>query len=401
MSDGRRSSSEAPSAHNGEPKREQQEGRKPGLVKRSCLGIRVRQKELAAFAPIKPLAKTTRRHIIRAASMGESDNKDSTKEAMSADPAEKRGPAKQRPRKFKSGERLAIGEARRVPHAGETRGRVRNTMRRNENLNPVALKRFADSYAQDSIEDHEEAERLQNERGWTGERVWIEMHTSPEHERSNVSDTSVERISPLAIHVAENLGLSEESLVLEFGFGKGADARYIAHMTGANVHGIDISQEAVNEAAQLAEQMGLDHQVVFEKGDFKETITTCREQYIDALVGNSIWHHRSHLIVQQRVMPAVADILRPAGGRLCMGIKLADSASAGRRYQIRLVPRHPYYPSMDRRYRYFRYFPKNQDRALDLVRPSFAVEDSWVEEVEGYEIDGEIEKFCYVIAKPK
>jgi len=70
------------------------------------------------------------------------------------------------------------------------------------------------------------------------------------------------------LELAAACGLSGASKVLDLGCGIGGPARLIADRFGCAVHGVDLSQERIDDARELTRMTGLTSRVTFECSDF-------------------------------------------------------------------------------------------------------------------------------------
>lgn len=75
---------------------------------------------------------------------------------------------------------------------------------------------------------------------------------------------------PLITSWLRDLGLPEETRVLDLGCGKGAVSLTLARELGFRVYGVDLFKPFVQEARARAEEWGLADRCRFEKGDLRE-----------------------------------------------------------------------------------------------------------------------------------
>lgn len=69
------------------------------------------------------------------------------------------------------------------------------------------------------------------------------------------------------VDFVSRLGLKTGMSVLDIGAGLGGVARYVAHETGANVVGVDLSDVYCDVAAELSRRVGLGTRTIFRQGD--------------------------------------------------------------------------------------------------------------------------------------
>jgi arsenite methyltransferase len=86
-----------------------------------------------------------------------------------------------------------------------------------------------------------------------------------------VEVSGIETLHPgglrLTRRCAEVAGLDRASRVLDVSSGRGTQAVYYARELGADVTGVDLSEEMLRSARALARQAGLSERVRFERGD--------------------------------------------------------------------------------------------------------------------------------------
>jgi SAM-dependent methyltransferase len=88
----------------------------------------------------------------------------------------------------------------------------------------------------------------------------------------------------------EPLNLTSKSRVLEVGCGAGGCAVYLARMTNAEVTGIDVNENAIRNAHELAELAALGPRLQFEQVDGGERLPFANESF-DAVFSNDAMCH--------------------------------------------------------------------------------------------------------------
>lgn len=84
--------------------------------------------------------------------------------------------------------------------------------------------------------------------------------------RSETQDSVVQRVASLT----EKADIDKDDTVLDAGCGRGGNALWIAENTGADVIGLDIDSEHLEEARQKAEEQGLSDRTDFVQGSFDD-----------------------------------------------------------------------------------------------------------------------------------
>jgi len=83
-----------------------------------------------------------------------------------------------------------------------------------------------------------------------------------------------------SMEIAEGLGLTPESHVLDLGSGLGGPARTLVELTGCTITGVDLTPEFCEAATALSEWTGLSHRTRFQVGD--ATATGLPDAAVDA-----------------------------------------------------------------------------------------------------------------------
>src|SRR5215469_3221700 len=113
-----------------------------------------------------------------------------------------------------------------------------------------------------------------------------------------------------AIHaVADALGISPASRVLEIGSGIGGPARYLAHTVGCHVTALELQPQVHAIAADLTRRCKLDGRVTHLCGDALSY--PIPDASFDAVVS---WLAVLHIPDRRRLLARLAKALRPGGG---------------------------------------------------------------------------------------
>jgi SAM-dependent methyltransferase len=110
----------------------------------------------------------------------------------------------------------------------------------------------------------------------------------------------------------EPLNLTGESRVLEVGCGAGGCAIYMARVTNAEVTGIDVNENAIRNARELAEAAALGSRLRFEQIDGGERLPFANESF-DAVFSNDAMCHIPHRLC---ALEEWYRVLRPNGRML-------------------------------------------------------------------------------------
>ena len=269
----------------------------------------------------------------------------------------------------------------------------------------VVLERMSELLKLNTLQSSEEAMELLKGSGLLAVQRWEEIHSNPES-RHNFSRVSKNRVNSFARRVLDRVDLDEDSLILELGSGFGNDAMHFARKTNTNVIGVDSSQAAITKAQSTLGEQGLRGKVNLTCHDFLEVLEQSRGMNLDMVYSHSTLHYSPPLILRERTFPLIADVLRSNGpgtedGKLCFAMKTGASASAKSSNQHQLLTGDPYNASVDMHDKVFRIYPESKDDILALLEPSFDVDYARVVPVKGYDKNGDVEMFCYVIATPK
>jgi SAM-dependent methyltransferase len=113
---------------------------------------------------------------------------------------------------------------------------------------------------------------------------------------------------PATTALAEDLGVDEDSYVLDIGSGIGGPARIFAETRGCRVLGIDLTPEYVAVATALTRRCGLDGKVTFQQG------SGLTLPFADATFEGAILLHVGMNIADKRHLFAEARrVLKPSG----------------------------------------------------------------------------------------
>lgn len=267
------------------------------------------------------------------------------------------------------------------------------------------LRRMSELLSQNTLEAHKEALKVLRESGLLAVQRWEEIHTNPDL-KHNLSRVSRKRVNSFAERALEHLDLNSDSVILELGSGYGNDALWFARHSEAHVIGVDSSQAAVTEALNNIRSRKMTDRVNLTCHDFFKVLKQSKGLNLDAVYSHSTLHYSPPLILQMETFPLIADVLRAnnegeKSGKLCLAMKISASASARSANQYRLLQNAPYNPSIDLRDKVFRIYPNSKEDIIALLAPSFDIEHARIVPVKGYDRNGEIEYFCYIIATPK
>jgi SAM-dependent methyltransferase len=92
------------------------------------------------------------------------------------------------------------------------------------------------------------------------------------------------------LEFADQLGVAQETEVLEVGSGSGGPAVYLAAKRGCRVTGVDVNVHGVRNAVALADEHGLAERVRFESVDASQPLPFADESF-DAIVSNDAMCH--------------------------------------------------------------------------------------------------------------
>jgi ubiquinone/menaquinone biosynthesis C-methylase UbiE len=110
------------------------------------------------------------------------------------------------------------------------------------------------------------------------------------------------------VEIAEGLGLTEDSVVLDLGSGLGGPARTLAELTGCSVIGVDLTPEFCEAASALSEWTGMSDRTRFQVGDATDT------HFPDASFDGALTVHVAMNIADKPALYAEAfRALRPGG----------------------------------------------------------------------------------------
>jgi SAM-dependent methyltransferase len=96
--------------------------------------------------------------------------------------------------------------------------------------------------------------------------------------------------APEWLRFADQLGITEQSNVLEVGSGSGGPAVYLAMKRGCRLTGVDVNEHGVRNATALAESNGLAARVRFESVDASKPLPFANDSF-DVVVSNDAMCH--------------------------------------------------------------------------------------------------------------
>ncbi|WP_414837393.1 SAM-dependent methyltransferase [Candidatus Nanosalina sp. VS9-1] len=158
-----------------------------------------------------------------------------------------------------------------------------------------------------------------NEKMGTGEHGMMHYGDHSDYERSltekiisktglvsrkEVRESVVNRVKNLA----EKADITEQDTVLDSGCGRGGNAVWIAENTGADVIGLDIDEESIEEARRKAEEHGVEERTRFVVGNFDELPVKDFDVYFAI-------ESQCHSEDEEKLLEQVYEALNP-GGRL-------------------------------------------------------------------------------------
>jgi SAM-dependent methyltransferase len=109
----------------------------------------------------------------------------------------------------------------------------------------------------------------------------------------------------------DQLGLSPGSRLLDVACGSGGPALHLARVTGCQIVGVELFDDAVTNGTRIAREAGLEKQASFAKADASQTLPFEDGSFDAILCIDAI----NHLADRRRVLSDWARLLR-AGGRL-------------------------------------------------------------------------------------
>lgn len=108
--------------------------------------------------------------------------------------------------------------------------------------------------------------------------------------------------------LASKAGVTAETFVLDLGSGLGGSARYLAHVFGCRVHGIDFSPERHRAAVRFTDLVGLNDRVTFCCDDLMTA--QLPSEHFDVVWGQSTW---THIEDKAALLHRCAQALQPGG----------------------------------------------------------------------------------------
>ncbi len=257
-------------------------------------------------------------------------------------------------------------------------------------------------YREDTLDVHEKLTGELRRANLIADQVYEEIHTAG---KLRLSDFENVLPNEYIMYLIESGKIKPGSLTLELGPGGGKDARTIAHMVAnAQVNGVDISPTAVRAANSIAHREGLGRCVKMAQGNYLDILNGCVGQPYNNIYMNSVGHYSPGKKVEQ-LFEMNGNVLRESGGRLHCGMKIREgSASADSPYQIQLAPGHPDNPMIDVRHfnpetgkgAILRLYFETAARIHQLQRRGgLIIEDSQIRDVANYDRPGQSERFVW------
>ncbi|WP_206441699.1 class I SAM-dependent methyltransferase [Streptomyces boncukensis] len=136
---------------------------------------------------------------------------------------------------------------------------------------------------------------------WGGEDIHIGLYESSEEPIADASRRTVARM-------ADRLGLTAESTVLDLGSGFGGSARYLAETYGCRVQALNLSEVENQRHRQLNAQRGLTDRIEVVDGSFEEI--PFPDSSVDVVWSQDAFLHSGDRI---RVLEEIGRVLKPGG----------------------------------------------------------------------------------------
>ncbi|WP_435833455.1 glycine/sarcosine N-methyltransferase [Streptomyces cacaoi] len=153
---------------------------------------------------------------------------------------------------------------------------------------------------------------------WGGEDIHVGVYTGDEEPIADASRRTVEQM-------AEGLGLTEDSVVLDLGSGFGGSARYLADTYGCRVRALNLSEVENQRHRELNSVRGLTGRIEVVDGSFEDIPFPANS--VDVVWSQDAFLHSGDRL---RVLEEIRRVLKP-GGRLVFtdpmaadGTSLAD-----------------------------------------------------------------------------
>jgi SAM-dependent methyltransferase len=169
------------------------------------------------------------------------------------------------------------------------------------------------------------------------------------------------------------LELKRGARLLEVGFGAGGCALYAAEVGGLQVTGIDINQNGVRNARELAEFKGLGNQVQFERADASQTLPFADAAF-DAIFSNDAI---CHLDGRLSVLTEWNRLIAPGGRILFTDAMVVTGILTSEEIAIRSSIGHYLFLPMGENDRLIREAGFTLLRADDLTASAQAVAGKW------------------------
>lgn len=260
-------------------------------------------------------------------------------------------------------------------------------------LEQSTIKDMRRLFASHTLDDHKKLLNILYEIGLTSDRKYNDIHDSGEHLFSQ------ESLPPTAFakFLSDYDIVTGSSKILELGHGYGRDLIHYARL-GANATGIDSSSVACSNALKSVAAAKYNSLVDIVNRSYIDFLQNPPDDFcVTNVCASSSLHYFPPEVLRNLIFPKIREILSDQG-LFALSMKMPSSSSASEDRHIRLSA-DGYNPSLDRQDGIFRIYP-NKDLILELVKSSgFEVILTKEDAVYGYDIEGDIERFIYLVCK--
>ena len=220
-----------------------------------------------------------------------------------------------------------------------------------------------------------------------------DIHKLHLHEFSENSD----KPSPFAQSFPERTNMGPDSVVAEFGCGRGAASLFFAKEYGAKVIMVDVSEYIMEQNKRYIEGKPYEKNIELYCEEYRKFLSNSHQPVTHIFTESSLHYFSPAYLYRHILMPMMGNFDINKNGYLGLSMKTVASDSAKENRHLRLTQA-PYYLSIDLIDKILRFYPEEEKIVKLFKKLGYEIIDKYTEKRTGYDKPGENEFMRQIIA---